>query len=200
MLHNLNQICLYLLYILYNFKYILTSVAQFWVKPAPISSPMPLHQNPLTGLTFHLHHRCLCFPLCNSPCSKGKFPETSVPLIMIFSRRHLPVVSNKQGFIFRLQTGGPFFHQPQCVAYSGTNSCVATERSEPVLLPPEQKWKNGHNAVSMWEADTLQMEPTEEPATFSASLSGRAGPVNQTVQSSCTHTQSMENLYSAVLG
>lgn len=77
---------------------------------------------------------------------------------------------------------------------------MAIERSQPVLLPPEQKCKNGHKAVSMWKADTLQMEPTEEAATFSASVNGRAGPINRTVQSICTHTQSMENLYSAVLG
>lgn len=97
----------------------LPCVAQLWVKPAAASSLMPLYQNPSTDLTLFLHHLLLCSPLYKSPCFKGKFPETSASSFLMFSRRHLPVVTNKQGFIFRLQAGEPFFHQPWCVSYSG---------------------------------------------------------------------------------
>ena len=150
----------------------LPSVAQFWVKPAAASGLMPLHQNHWTDSALPLQHPPLRFPLYNSPSSKGKFPEASVPLFIIFSRRHLPVVSNKQGFLFRLQTGEPFFHQPQRVAYSGKEVAVWQLRQVSPSVCPLNKSAKMDMSTSMWKADTLQMEPTEETATFSASLSG----------------------------
>lgn len=161
---------------------------------------MLLHQSPLADLTLPFHHPLLYFPLYISPSSKGKFPETSLSLFLIFFRRFLSVVSNKQEFIFRLQRGEPFFHRPRCVAYSGKQAAVWQLNRVSQYFCHLSRSAKMDTSTSMWKADTLQMEPTEETATFSASLSAHAGPVNWTVQSVCTHTQSMENLYSDVLG
>lgn len=57
-----------------------------------------------------------------------------------------------------------------------------------------------HKSTSMWKADTSEMEPTEETVALSTFLSGHTEPVNWTAQSVCIHIQSMDNLYSDVLG
>lgn len=76
----------------------LPCVAQLGVKEAAPSSLTSLDQNSSTDLT-RLPSLLLCSPLYKSPCSKGKFPETCGSPFMMFSRRLLPVVTNKQGFI-----------------------------------------------------------------------------------------------------
>lgn len=76
----------------------LPCVAQLGVKQAAASSLTSLYQNSSTDLTC-LTSLLLCSPLYKSSCSKGKFPEASGSPFMMFSRRLLPIVTNKQGFI-----------------------------------------------------------------------------------------------------
>lgn len=157
---------------------------------------MPLHQNPLTDLTLPLHHPPLCFALYNSPYSKGKFPETSVPLFMTFSRRHLPVVSNKQGFIFRLQTGEPFFHETQHVAYSGKQVAVWQWKRVSQCFCHLNKSAKLDTSTSMWKADTNRRN--SHLLHFPEWLHWTCQV--DCAQTICTHTRRVENLYSAVQG
>lgn len=62
------------------------------------------------------------------------------------SSRLLPVVTNKQGFILRLQTGEPFFHQPWCVSYFWKPVAVWQMKSLPGFLPLELKCKTRLNS------------------------------------------------------
>lgn len=142
----------------------LPHVAQLWVKPATASSLMPLYQNLAKDLSL-LHHLLLCSPLYKSPCSKGKFPETSAsPLMMSFRRQF---ASCHQQIRIYVETSDRWtFLSPamMCFLLLETSSCTANEGS-----------------IHFFCHLNSYAKP-DETATFSTSLSGHAGPVNQTVQ------------------